>query len=419
MYFQIRPGLMLWPGLLLSLCILSINLLGDTARDMLDPRLKRRGVNDDISQARSPTSPGGAAHRGLSLVDGQPAPAASSCGISTSISGRARAVCLVGEKRLGQVHDLAGGHGPLPKGASAGDRRTHRTRWPEPARPRAGRLAGLARQAHFHDFPGAHDGPEPGHEGGAADRRGAGQPRRCQAREKQRVLDIMEQVHLPDVARIYESYPHQLSGGQRQRIMIAMALVLEPRLLIADGPTTALDVTTQNQVLKLISRAAAQGTIRRCCSSPMTWGGGRDRRPGLCHAPGRNRRERAGRAIVARTAAGLHPQVAKSVPSLIPRPGRARHKRAPRCRCRGLRNAMRWAGSRAAGGSPGRARCRVQHPARPYAGHRGRSGSGKSTVARCVMRLIEPSEGAIRVGDADIARLGPGEAALKTDSFHG
>ena len=77
---------------------------------------------------------------------------------------------------------------------------------------------------------------------------------------RKKVLAMIEQVHLPDPERMYRSFPHQLSGGQRQRIMIAMALILEPVLLIADEPTTALDVTTQAQILKLI--AELQGEIK-------------------------------------------------------------------------------------------------------------------------------------------------------------
>jgi peptide/nickel transport system ATP-binding protein len=69
---------------------------------------------------------------------------------------------------------------------------------------------------------------------------------------KEEVLSLFEKVKLPDPIRIFESYPHQLSGGQKQRVMIAMAISCKPKLLIADEPTTALDVTVQREILELI-----------------------------------------------------------------------------------------------------------------------------------------------------------------------
>lgn len=69
---------------------------------------------------------------------------------------------------------------------------------------------------------------------------------------RQAVLALFEQVQLPDVERIFAAYPHQLSGGQKQRIMIAMAIAATPDLIIADEPTTSLDVTVQGQILELL-----------------------------------------------------------------------------------------------------------------------------------------------------------------------
>ena len=78
------------------------------------------------------------------------------------------------------------------------------------------------------------------------------------AEAKKRVIELFKQVMLPRPEAIYDSYPHELSGGQKQRVMIAMAIACHPKLLIADEPTTALDVTVQKEILKLLRQLQAE-----------------------------------------------------------------------------------------------------------------------------------------------------------------
>jgi peptide/nickel transport system ATP-binding protein len=78
------------------------------------------------------------------------------------------------------------------------------------------------------------------------------------ARADARALEVLEEVRIPDAARVMRQYPHELSGGMRQRILIASAFAAEPKLIVADEPTTALDVTVQKTILRLIADMQAR-----------------------------------------------------------------------------------------------------------------------------------------------------------------
>jgi peptide/nickel transport system ATP-binding protein len=101
-----------------------------------------------------------------------------------------------------------------------------------------------------------------------------------------RARDLLAEVHIPDPDRVMHSYPHELSGGMRQRILIASAFAAEPKLIVADEPTTALDVTVQKQILKLIAEMQARhgtallfvthdlGVVSKVCQSLSVLYGG-------------------------------------------------------------------------------------------------------------------------------------------------
>ncbi|WP_395345973.1 ATP-binding cassette domain-containing protein [Variovorax sp. UC122_21] len=117
----------------------------------------------------------------------------------------------------------------------------------------AGRAARGARARDRDDLPGADDLAEPGAHHRRADQETLRRHEKLSAAAaRRRAIELLDLVRIPEPQRRIDDHPHNLSGGQRQRVMIAMAVACKPRLLVADEPTTALDVTIQAQILELL-----------------------------------------------------------------------------------------------------------------------------------------------------------------------
>jgi len=215
------------------------------------------------------------------------------------------------------------------------------------------------------------------------------------AQRRAHILSTMAQVRLPDPERIWHSYPHQLSGGQRQRIVIAMAMVMKPALLICDEPTTALDVTTQKDILQLIHQLQQEtgsavlfithdmGVVADIADQVLVM------HQGVAVEMG------ARDDVLLRPQADYTRALLAAVPSMTPPPARVVVDAPPVlqaravCKSYGAHLALQDAGLRLRAGET--------------LGVVGESGSGKSTMARCILRLIDPSAGDIYWGEDNIA----------------
>jgi peptide/nickel transport system ATP-binding protein len=224
---------------------------------------------------------------------------------------------------------------------------------------------------------------------------------------KQKALALAREVGLPDPERIVRAYPHQLSGGQRQRAMIAMALALEPAILVADEPTTALDVTTQAQILKLIrdlqrSRHMAVMFITHDFGVVADIA---DRIVVLRH--GKVVEQGRAESVLTRPQHPYTRELLAAVPSITP-PQRV--PLADRNRVVDVIGLDKTYVTTSGWFRPDR---RVE-AAKGVSfsifhgetlGLVGESGSGKSSVARLVMRLIDADRGSIRIGGVDFTQL--------------
>jgi peptide/nickel transport system ATP-binding protein len=235
------------------------------------------------------------------------------------------------------------------------------------------------------------------------------------AERRARAVALAREVGLPEPEQIVRAYPHQLSGGQRQRAMIAMALALEPTVLVADEPTTALDVTTQAQILQLI-RELQQRRGMSVLFITHDFGVVADIADHVAVLQrGRLVEEGPARAVLENPQAPYTRALLAAVPSLTP-PERAPVDANPvALSVSGLGKTYTTRG-----GLFGKPRVvaavkEVTFDLRrgETLGIVGESGSGKSTTARLAIRLVEPDRGTVRLGTLDFTALGP--ASLRAE----
>ena len=226
------------------------------------------------------------------------------------------------------------------------------------------------------------------------------------AEAEARAIELLELVKIPDAQTRMRSYPHELSGGQRQRVMIAMAIANSPELLIADEPTTALDVTIQAEILALLDDLKRRlgmalifithdlGIVRRIADRVAVMRKGEVVETGPTARVFESPQHDYTKALLAAEPTGRKAPVSGAAPVVL-----EGHDVVVEFRLRGG-----WLGRSS------RTLTAVDHVSvRLQAGQTigivGESGSGKSTLARALLRLLH-SEGAIRFLDRDIAGLG-------------
>ena len=227
------------------------------------------------------------------------------------------------------------------------------------------------------------------------------------AERRDRAIELLDEVGLPEPRLIADAFPHELSGGQRQRVMIAMALALEPKLLIADEPTTALDVTTQAQILALIDRLRHSrnmavlfithdfGVVAEIANRIAVL------QHGACVEQG---------TVAQVLTAPSHEYTKRllaAVPSLTPPERLQAANETPAFSVLGLGKTYRkrsgWFGAVRETAAARDVSFTIQKG--ETLGLVGESGSGKSTVGRCCLRLIEPDAGRIDIGGLTISGL--------------
>ncbi|OLO04556.1 ABC transporter ATP-binding protein [Salinicola socius] len=224
---------------------------------------------------------------------------------------------------------------------------------------------------------------------------------------KERALALLEEVRLPDPTSALRAYPFELSGGQRQRVMIAMALALEPELLIADEPTTALDVTTQAQILHLVKDLQARrgmavmfithdfGVVAEIANRVCVMREGKIVEMGIAREVLENPQHEYTRALI------------EAIPGDAIPPQRDARDSTPLLSVSGLDKVYR-----SSGGWFQPKREVVALDGIDFSlgkgetlGIVGESGSGKSTLGRCIVGLNTPDSGEIRLNGVDLSAL--------------